>query len=667
MAKAFYRTYRPQSFTDLYGQEHVKQTLINAIKSESFAHSYLFSGPRGVGKTTLARIIAKSLNCTNKKEGSADPCNECDRCKAVMSGSAVDIIEIDAASNRGIDEIRSLREKARTAPLSFDYKVFIIDEVHMLTKEAFDALLKTLEEPKKHALFMLATTEFEKIPKTIISRCQTFELRTIPPEELQKYLSHIVKEEMLSLSEEVIKYIVSFSGGYARDATSLLNQVAILDNPSIDDVKQLFGVPLERDVLDLFKLLSEGSLAQAFALIRRIVQEGRDVHHFSRIIQEYARTMMLIEYVDVKAYSYDIGLDEQSLAELTDISTQIGKAQLNTFLTNVIDFEEKLKDSYHPELFIELAVIESFENLGEVSVASKRPQAEKIEKKNDVDTPVVQQDAPQNVANDRSIGLDKIKTASSAEQSPTVSEHAPPPQEEFVTSVEGPVVDESVSSVQQSAPVAVSQDAVQKREEAVQSESVSSSSEEVSAPSADETGEVSSASRSESSVIDEVSSLYSAPSAPPVKAKPTSVQETKKEKVVPVENAQDGRSISTPIETIQSRWDEVVSSISQKNLSLAGMVKSTCVLGIKNGTLVLVADFGFHKDKINDPQNKEVIVESLTSLFREQIHVECEEKSAISDEDRAAIDRTKNAAAAVDKQQREDTFNAAVEVFGVEN
>lgn len=660
MAKAFYRTYRPQSFTDLYGQEHVKQTLINAIKSESFAHSYLFSGPRGVGKTTLARIIAKSLNCTNKKDGSADPCNECDRCAAVMSGSAVDIIEIDAASNRGIDEIRSLREKARTAPLSFDYKVFIIDEVHMLTKEAFDALLKTLEEPKKHALFMLATTEFEKIPKTIISRCQTFELRTIPPEELQKYLSHIVKEEKLLLSEEIIKYIVSFSGGYARDATSLLNQVAILENPSIDDVKQLFGVPLERDVLDLFKLLSEGALAQAFALIRRIVQEGRDVHHFSRIIQEYARTMMLIEYVDVKAYSYDIGLDEQSLAELRNISSEIGKKQLNTFLTNVIDFEEKLKDSYHPELFIELAVIESFENLGDANVVTEKVQAEKLVKKEVVAEFSAEQSVSQNESKVQSENSTEV--ISSAELSSSVSEHAPPPQEEFVASVESPVASQAVLPVQSSAPVAATQEGVSK-----QVEPTSGSPQEFSVPAVAETREVLSDSSSEKSVADEVSSLYSAPSMTPVKAAPSPAQETKKEEVTPVESSQGGRSISTPIETIQSRWNEVIASISQKNLSLAGMVKSTCVLGIKNGTLVLVADFGFHKDKINDPQNKEVIIESLVSLFGESIHVECEEKSAISDEDRAAIDRTKNAAAAVDKQQREDTFNAAVEVFGVEN
>ena len=223
---SLYLKYRPQNFKTIVGQDHIVTTLKNAIKHESLTHAYLFSGSRGTGKTSLARIIAKSLNCTNLEEG-VEPCDKCENCEAVLKGRLVDLIEIDAASNRGIDEIRELREKILFAPTQGKAKVYIIDEVHMLTKEAFNALLKTLEEPPAHAYFILATTEAHKIPETIISRCQQFNFRRISAEDIVKRLQEIGEEESVQAEPDALDLIAKISSGSLRDAIGLFEQMNI--------------------------------------------------------------------------------------------------------------------------------------------------------------------------------------------------------------------------------------------------------------------------------------------------------------------------------------------------------------------------------------------------------------------------------------------------------
>ncbi len=252
------RKYRPQKFSEVTGQEFITETLKNAIKSGRFAHAYIFAGPRGVGKTTTARIVAKALNCENPSEG--EPCNACPHCIEIAKGSHPDVIEIDAATNRGIDQIRELRESVHYSPAKGKRKVYIIDEFHMLTREAFNALLKTLEEPPNHVVFILATTEIDKIPPTILSRCQKFIFRKIPQEQIVETLSQICKKEGVEFEREALELIAVASEGCMRDAESLLDQSIALGEGKVTAglVSEFLGVLTGRDLRELLELGFEG-------------------------------------------------------------------------------------------------------------------------------------------------------------------------------------------------------------------------------------------------------------------------------------------------------------------------------------------------------------------------------------------------------------------------
>ncbi len=272
--KAIPRKYRPQKFSQVIGQEFITQTLKNAVKKGRLSHAYIFAGPRGVGKTTTARIVAKAVNCENLQDG--EPCNQCSQCLEITRGSHPDVIEIDAASNRGIDQIRELRESVHYLPARGKKKVYIIDEFHMLTKEAFNALLKTLEEPPEHALFILATTEIDRIPATILSRCQKFIFRKIPQELLVKTLSQICQEEKVEYEEEALKLIALSSEGCVRDAESLLEQAIALGDGKVETskVSEFLGILTGREVRELLRLGFEGKKAELFKKLRKLEEEG---------------------------------------------------------------------------------------------------------------------------------------------------------------------------------------------------------------------------------------------------------------------------------------------------------------------------------------------------------------------------------------------------------
>ncbi len=260
---SLYLKYRPQNFNDLYGQQHIKKTLQKGIELERLAHAYLFCGPRGTGKTTSARLIAKSVNCLNFDNEKIEPCNECEMCKEISEGSLVDVIEIDAASNRGIDEIRELRDSVQFNPYHAKNKVYIIDEVHMLTKEAFNALLKTLEEPPENVYFILATTEVHKIPDTIISRCQRYDFKRIMEVDIFERINYINQEEGFGIDEEALRLVVRKAKGGMRDAISLLDQVSASGLTAKEEISQVLGVTPEDELMELIERILEGDVMKA--------------------------------------------------------------------------------------------------------------------------------------------------------------------------------------------------------------------------------------------------------------------------------------------------------------------------------------------------------------------------------------------------------------------
>src|SRR3989454_11983863 len=290
---ALYRRYRPQTFSAIVGQEHVTRTLRNAIASGQVAHAYLLSGVRGTGKTSIARLIAKAVNCPNAKDG--EPCDRCETCVAIRDGRFLDLIEIDAASNRGIDEMRDLRDKVRFAPGQGQYKVYVIDEAHQLTTEAFNALLKTLEEPPPHAIFVLATTESQKIPATIVSRTQRFDLRRIPHKGIVEQLRKICEQEGLTAEPAALEAIARHAQGSLRDAESILDMVAAFAKGAITlkEVDELLGSSDWEETAALFDALATSDGAKGITLVGRLIDDGRDLRLFVRRAIEHTRALVL--------------------------------------------------------------------------------------------------------------------------------------------------------------------------------------------------------------------------------------------------------------------------------------------------------------------------------------------------------------------------------------
>ena len=318
--QALYRAFRPQSFTDVVGQKHVTKTLKNAIIRNKESHAYLFSGPRGTGKTSIAKIFAKALNCQFGQEG--EPCNECDVCISITDGSANDVIEIDAASNNGVDEIRSLREKVKYAPSLTQYKVYIIDEVHMLTTGAFNALLKTLEEPPDHAIFILATTEPHKIPATIISRCQRFDFKAIENNEIIERLKYVAGSESIEYNDEALDYIARTAEGGMRDALSIMDQVIAYSNDiiTLDDAVMITGGIKQDSLNEWLKLIENKDSRAAFIQYHQFIDEGKDPTRLIHELVYYIRDIILMKHSnemneDIAFYN----VEDKVLDEMIDV------------------------------------------------------------------------------------------------------------------------------------------------------------------------------------------------------------------------------------------------------------------------------------------------------------------------------------------------------------
>jgi DNA polymerase-3 subunit gamma/tau len=366
-----YRKYRPKAFCEIVGQEHIVQTITNAIKNDKISHAYLFYGPRGCGKTTIARLIAKSINCSERQKNSFEPCNKCVSCKEVTQGIAMDLIEIDAASNRGIDEIRKLKEGINIVPIKCKYKVYVIDEAHQLTKEASNALLKTLEEPPEHAIFILCTTEYNKILPTISSRCQKFEFKKLNLPEITKKLDSICKSEGIKVEKEALEVLAKASEGAIRDAESFLDKVISLEDKEINkkETESLLGIISTEAVSKLISLIAENNDKEAISYINNIFQEGADIENFAKKITSYLRDLLIVK-VNSDIFTGNNIFTKEEQDNLKEQENLFSQEQIVNLIKIFLDAQNQIKWQEIQSLPLELAIIEAI-SLTKGKVSSK--------------------------------------------------------------------------------------------------------------------------------------------------------------------------------------------------------------------------------------------------------------------------------------------------------
>jgi len=359
-----YRKYRPQTFAEVIGQEHVVQTLTNAISSGMISHAYLFSGPRGTGKTTLARLLAKAVNCENRKSGEYEPCNKCSSCLEIMQGNEMDLIEIDAASHRGIDEIRELRDGIKFVPTKSKYKVFILDEAHQLSKDAANALLKTLEEPPSHAIFVLATTEIHKMIPTVISRCQRFDFRRLTLPEIIKRLEIIAGKEKVKVERAALELIALNSGGAIRDGEGLLDQALTFAGSrgeiKAEDIKDLLGLVEVELVAKFCDFLCQKKASEAINFLNEVTDRGADLQEFAKILINYLRQALILKITGVEEGNPIItGLTKEEFQKLQNQAANFKEEEIRNILNLFLEAENKMRYSPILQLPLELAIIEA--------------------------------------------------------------------------------------------------------------------------------------------------------------------------------------------------------------------------------------------------------------------------------------------------------------------
>ncbi|NEW07604.1 DNA polymerase III subunit gamma/tau [Paenibacillus sp. SYP-B3998] len=351
---ALYRTWRSQTFREVVGQKHITQTLQNSLRENRLTHAYLFNGPRGTGKTSTAKILAKAVNCLNGP--AEEPCNECSACLRITEGAVMDVVEIDAASNRGVEEIRDIRDKVKYAPTEVRQKVYIIDEVHMLTTEAFNALLKTLEEPPAHVMFILATTEPHKIPATIISRCQRFDFRRVSMEEQVQRLQYVCQQEHIGITEEALHYIARLSDGGMRDALSLLDQAASFATGGVQlsDILSITGGVASDQFKKLVLAIKEKDLGAALELVDTFMQEGKSADKCIENLIDYFRDLLMVRMVPNSPVITERVFD---MSELREVAGHFSPAEMMSNIEMLNHYQSEMKYSVQPQTLLEIAIM----------------------------------------------------------------------------------------------------------------------------------------------------------------------------------------------------------------------------------------------------------------------------------------------------------------------
>ncbi len=374
---ALYRAYRPQTFKEVAGQKPIIQTLKNAIKLNKVAHAYLFAGPRGTGKTTMAKIMAKALNCQHGPTD--DPCNECEICQGITKGTISDVIEIDAASNNGVDEIRELRDNVKYLPSQCRYKVYIIDEVHMLSQGAFNALLKTLEEPPAHVVFILATTEPNKIPLTILSRCQRFDFQAISESDMVERLKKVCLDEKLNVSDEALHLVASLSEGGMRDALSLLDQSISFSSDdliSTDDILAVSGNVSDKLILDLLRKIKDGEASNALDVLNKVLDSGKEISKVISDITFFLRNVLLFKINKIES-TKEIYKDSDYIT----FANSIDNSLIYKYLDILNDTLNNIKYTNQKRAFLEISIIKMSDRDKISDISSLMRRIEQLERK----------------------------------------------------------------------------------------------------------------------------------------------------------------------------------------------------------------------------------------------------------------------------------------------
>ena len=351
---ALYRNFRPLKFSDMVGQDHITRTLRNQVISNRVGHAYLFNGGRGTGKTTSAKILARVVNCLNPQDG--EPCNECEICKEILEGSLTDVVEMDAASNNSVEDIRSIRDEVNFLPTKAKYRVYIIDEVHMLSTGAFNALLKTLEEPPEHVKFILATTEPQKLPATILSRCQRFDFKKIPDDDIIKRLKIICSKANIKIDDDALKVIAVLSEGHMRDAISILERCSQenVENIKVEEVKELVGLPKLEYISRLAKSIIEYNVIEALEVIDDVINDGKDLYNYLWEVVKYFKDILVYKATsNLKLYS------EEELNEIKNLSDKTEETRLLNIIYELSDLENDLKWSSQKTIMFQTGIIKA--------------------------------------------------------------------------------------------------------------------------------------------------------------------------------------------------------------------------------------------------------------------------------------------------------------------
>ena len=389
---ALYRKFRPTIFQEIVGQEHITKTLRNQIIAGRVGHAYLFNGGRGTGKTSAAKILARSINCLNPQDG--EPCNECEICKGILSGSLTDVVEMDAASNNGVEDIRSIREEVNFLPTLAKYRVYIIDEVHMLSTGAFNALLKTLEEPPAHVKFILATTEPQKLPATILSRCQRFDFKKISTENIIKRLRIVCKESNIEITEEALATIAVLAEGAMRDALSILERCLQDGETNIDEnkIKDLVGIPKLTYVNRMVKSIIEYKVEEALNVIDEILEQGKDINNLLWELIKYTKDILVYKTTkNLPIYS------KEELADIEALGTQVSKDRLLHMIYEMSELENEVKRTTQKTIMFQTGIIKLCIETSSKSMDDLNDRISKIEQalRNGIQVNA-RQNAPQN-------------------------------------------------------------------------------------------------------------------------------------------------------------------------------------------------------------------------------------------------------------------------------